>query len=130
MELNNKVMEKMGIPFSSFTEWLRIDINQTDVDYIVNVIKKDKCFPLILSAYEMERKSDNKFSMLEKAYAQINIIVFFDKFYNDSNCPKGVSVILFALLGLYRNYVAEYSPKLLSERYRYAERWLETITSS
>lgn len=75
----------------------------------------------------MERKSDNKLSMLEKAYAQINVIVFFDKFYNDSNCPKGARLILFTLLGLYRDYVSENFPDFLSERYTYVERWLETV---
>ncbi len=124
--LNNKdVMHEMGLPFYPFAKWYHIEVDVTDLDYIVNVIKKDKCFHLILQAYLMEDEIANK---LARAYAQINIIVFFDKFYNDVNCPRGVHLILFALLGVYRNYVVGKFPNLLSERYRYVERWLVMAT--
>lgn len=65
--------------------------------------------------------------MLQRAYAWVNIIVFFDKFYNDKCCPKGCKLILFTLLGLYRDYVKESFPNLLSERYLYVKKWMETV---
>ena len=74
----------------------------------------------------MERKNRD-ISMLQRAYAWVNIIVFFDKFYNDKCCPKGCKLILFTLLGLYRDYVKESFPNLLSERYLYVPRWMETV---
>lgn len=127
LNLNDKdVMRTMGIPFYPFAKSFHIKLDGNDLDYIVNVIKHDKCFSLILSAYLTEIEND-KLSNLEKAYIQINIIVFFDKFYNDVCCPKGCKLILFALLGLYRDYVKEKFPNLLSERYLYVERWLETV---
>lgn len=124
---DESVMEKMGLPFYLYAIWFGIPIDETDNDYIVNVIQKDKCFLLIVNAYMMERDSSNELSKLAKAYMQINVIVFFDKFYNAPDCPKGVKLILFAILGLYRDYVAEFFPNLLAERYTYVERWLETI---
>ncbi len=123
LNLNDKnVMYAIGLPFYPFAKWFNIELGGTDLDYIVDVIRKDKCFSLILSAYLTEY--DNK---LAKVYAQVNIIVFFDKFYNASDCPKGVKLILFALLGLCRDYVKEKFPNLLSERYLYVQRWLETV---
>lgn len=127
LNLNDKtIMHTMGIPFYPFAKYFRIGLDETDLNYIVNIIKKDKCFSLILSAYLTEIEN-SKISKLERAYAQINIIVFFDKFYNDAHCPKGCKSLLFALLGLYRKYVKENFPNLLSERYLYVERWLETV---
>lgn len=124
LNLNDKdVMHMMGIPFYPFAKWFCVEIDETDLDYIVNVIRKDKCFSLILSAYLME----HELSGLAKAYTQINVIVFFDKFYNDTHCPEGCRLILFTLLGLYRGFVKETFPNLLSERYTYVEQWLETI---
>ena len=128
LNLNDKsVMRKMGIPFWPYAHWFGIDVRQADLDYNVDVIQKDKGFPLILSCFDLERYKRD-LSKLEKAYAQINVIVFFDKFYNDPNCPKGCQLILFTILGQFRDYVKEKYPNLLSERYTYVERWLETIT--
>ena len=128
IDLSDKeVMNKIGIPLWPWAAWFRINLSQDDFDYIVNVIKKDRCFPLILSSYRRTRNYRLNLSMLEIAYNKINVIVFFDKFYNDPRCPKGTKLVLFTLLGTYRDYVAEYHPKLLSERYAYVESWLETV---
>ena len=124
---DKEIMNKIGVPFWPYAVWFGIDINQIDLDYIVNVIKKDKCFPLIIYTYKNERRYKSSMSELEKAYAKINIIVFFDKFYNNPQCPKGVKLILFTMLGLYRDYLNETYPNLLSERYAYVERWLEIV---
>ncbi len=116
LNLNDKIiMHTLGIPFYPFAKYFRIELDEIDLNYIVSVIKKDKCFSLILSAYLAEIEN-SKLSKLERAYVQINIIVFFDKFYNDAHCPKGCKLLLFALLGLYRKYVQEKFPNLLSER--------------
>lgn len=80
-----------------------------------------------MNSYILERDYFYKSSKLAQAYAQINVVVFFDKFYNASDCPKGVKLILFVILGLYRDYVAKLFPDLLAERYIYVERWLETV---
>ena len=128
LNLNDKdIMHAMGLPFYPFAKWFGIELDETDLDYIVNVIRKDKCFPLIMNAYMSERAYFYKLSNVTKAYAQINVIVFFDKFYNASDCPKGVKLILFVILGLYRDFVANLFPNLLAERYIYVERWLETV---
>ena len=128
IDLNDKtIMERMGVPFWPYAWWFGISISQTDLDYIENVIKKDKCFSLIYSTYKLERKYKSSLSALQRAYAEINIIVFFDKFYNSPQCPKGVKSILFVMLGLYRDYVNQDYPDLLSERYAYVERWFKTI---
>ncbi len=122
---DNQIMQRMGVPFWPYAWWFQIGIKQADVEYIESVIKKDKCFPFILSAYK--RAKNYKISHLDRAYAKVNIIVFLDKFYNDPKCPNGVKLTLFCILGLYRDYVAEYSPSFLSERYTFVERWLETV---
>ena len=128
IDLTDKnIMNKMGVPFWPYAVWFGINLDQIDLDYIVNVIKRDRCFPLIIYTYKNEGKYKSYMSELEKAYAKINIIVFFDKFYNDPQCPKGVKLILFTMLGLYRDYLNETYSILLSERYAYVERWLETV---
>ena len=128
LNLNDKdIMHAMGLPFYPFAKWFGIELDETDLDYIVNVIREDKCFPLIMNSYILERDYFYKSSKLAQAYAQINVVVFFDKFYNASDCPKGVKLILFVILGLYRDYVAKRFPNLLAERYIYVERWLETV---
>lgn len=122
--LNKEILEKLGIPFSATNH---LSMNKTDLDYIGNIIKKDKCFPLILSACMAKVKDNNRLSWLQWAYARINAIVFMDKFYNKPTCPKNVKSILCTISGLYRNSVEQKFPNLLSERYQYAERWLETV---
>lgn len=127
LDLNDEnIVSLLDEPFVPFAQMFAIDIYQEDFDYIVDVIQKDKCFSLILYCYRMERKNRD-IPMVQRAYAWINIIVFFDKFYNNQCCPKGCKLVLFALLGLYRDYVKNAFPNLLSERYMFVKRWMETV---
>lgn len=124
MDFNNKkVIHQIGVPFGSYARHFRIKLAKKDVEYIVNVIKKDRLYSLIDIAFQVNEPH------LAKAYAKINQIVFYDKFYNSSDCPKGVKQILFVHLGVCRDYLDRYFPNLLNQRYFTVECWFETIKS-
>ncbi len=128
IDLTDKnIMNKMGAPFWPYAWLFRIKITQSDVDYIVNTIKKDKHFYLFYTAFKRENNYKLNLSLLDRAYMNINMIVFLDKFYNDSNCPEGTKSILFAFLGIHRDFVNEEFPGLLSERYFIVEQWFKTV---
>ena len=81
--LNNKdVMHEMGLPFYPFAKWYHIEVDVTDLDYIVNVIKKDKCFHLILQAYLMEDEIANKLAYFLINFTMMSIVRgAFTRFY-------------------------------------------------
>lgn len=119
------VMHKVGVPFWPIASWFHIKMAEKDVNYIENVIKKDKCYPLIHSAFMHEGLMN--MSPCQIAQIKINLIVFYDKFYEAKDCPKGVRRILFTLLGQERHWLNERYPRLLDMRYGYVERWLDTV---
>ncbi len=134
MEINlaNKVVQhQMGTPFWPYACWFRISITEEDIDYLINVIQKDKLYPLIKNSFFIDTEvKPNEYSKLQICYAKINQIVFYDTFYNDAKCPKGIKLILFTYLGLLRDYVNETNPNLLSKRYLYIEQWFNSIKNN
>lgn len=131
MEINlaNKVVQhQIGTPFWSYAWWFNICITTEDIDYLINIIKKDKLYPLIRKSFLIDTEAKpNDYSKLQLCYAQINQIVFYDRFYNDSKCPKGIKLMLFVYLGLLRDYVNEAYPNLLNNRYVYVEQWFNNV---
>lgn len=124
---DKKIQHQMGTPFWPYAYRFRIIITEEDIDYLINVIKKDKLYPLIRNAFLIDTEaSPNECSKLQLCYSQINQIVFYDKFYNDSKCPKGIKLLLFTYLGLLRYYVNEAYPNLLKHRYANVEQWFST----
>lgn len=130
MEINlsdKKVQHQMGTPFYPYACRFRISITTQDIDYLINVVKKDKLYPLIRNSFLIDITArPNEYSKLQICYSRINQIVFYDRFYNDSKCPKGLKLILFTYLGLMRDYVNEAYPNLLNHRYAYVEQWFNT----
>lgn len=134
MQINladKKIQHQMGMPFWGYAYWFRISITAEDINYLINVIKKDKLYPLIENSFFIDVEvKPNKYLKLQICYARINQIVFYDKFYNDSKCPKGIKLILFTYLGLLRDYVNEAHPNLFSNRYIYVEQWFNSIKNN
>lgn len=120
------IQHQMGMPFWGYAHWFEIAITKEDIDYLTNVIKQDKCYELINSSFSVDLNYE-RYSKLQRSYAKINQIVFYDKFYNSEKCPKGIRLILFVYLGLLRDYVNEAFPSLLNDRYRNVEQWLDNI---
>lgn len=124
---DKKIQHQMGTPFWPYAYWFRISITEEDIDYLINVIKKDKLYPLIRNAFLIDTEArPNEYSKLRRCYSQINQIVFYNKFYDDSKCPKGIKLILFTYLGLLRDYVNEAYLNLLKHRYAHVEQWFNT----
>lgn len=118
----------MGTPFAPLAHWFRIPVTLKDIDYLQNVIKKHKCYPLIRQSFILAYEPrPNDYSRLQRCYADINLIVVYDRFYHDKKCPQGIKIILFVHLGLLRDYVDNFSPTLLSYRYPYVEQWMNRI---
>ena len=62
------------------------------------------------------------------ANIRINEIVFYEHFYNDPNCPKGVKDILFTMIGVERGNLEEHNMlDLLNFRYHSIEMWINSI---
>jgi hypothetical protein len=107
----------MVTPFWPYAVWFGITVAMEDVDYLVKVIKQDRC-TLYRDSFLVNTKAHNEYSKLQRCYAQINQIVFYDKFYNDEKCPKGTKMVLFVYLGFLRNNMNEAFPHLLNDRYK------------
>ena len=54
--------------------------------------------------------------------------MFYDKFYNDPQCPQGIKQILFSYLGHCRYETELLNGKnLLEFRYPYVEQWINSV---
>lgn len=121
---NKETMLKMGCPFWQYALFFEISVDEKDLDYLLNVIKKDKLYLLICEVFYAKKGSEYK---RYRAYAKINQVVFYEKFYNSPNCPQGMKNILFVYLGLLKDWLNENTPGLLEQRYFFVERWFDTI---
>ena len=128
MSLNladEKVVKALGIPFNFCARYSNASITPKDIDYLQNTIRKHPCFPLIDKAYYIKGLP---YQPLEVAYAKINQIVFYSKFYNDPQCPPGIKLILFTHLGLTQGELEEDNElDLLYFRYPYVEQWINSV---
>ena len=121
---NKETMLKMGCPFGQYALFFEISIDENDLSYLLNVIKKDNRYSLIYEAFYARKGSEyNRY----RAYAKINQVVFYEKFYNSPNCPQGVKNILFVYLGLLKDWLNENTSGLLEQRYFLVERWFDAI---
>ncbi len=121
---NKETMLKMGCPFWQYALFFEISVDEKDLDYLLNVIKKDKLYPLIDdSFYNGKVKSSN----YTKACAKINQVVFYERFFYSPDCPQGVKNILFIYLGLLKDWLNENFLGLLEQRYFFVEQWFDTI---
>jgi len=128
MELNlndKKIIQLIGAPFWYIALHLSERLTDKDLDYLLNTIKKHPCFELVNNALYIDRMHN---SSVEIANAKINQIVFYDIFYNDIKCPKGIKNILFFLLGTWRYEADNFCPNLLNFRYKYVKKWMDSIT--
>ncbi|MBR1605790.1 MAG: hypothetical protein IJ660_06770 [Alphaproteobacteria bacterium] len=125
MELNitdEKIMEQLGYPFCYWANYGQFKITDQDLKYL-DIIKKHPCFSIILEGYQ------TLYPVIDWANARINEIVFYEHFYNDSTCPKGVKDILFAMIGSERGTLEEHNLlNLLNFRYFYVKKWIESVT--
>ena len=115
---DEKIAERLGFPFDYWAYYGKFSITEQDFIYLEN-IKNHPCFPIILESHQILSP------ILDWASTRINEIVFYERFYNDSACPKGVKDILFTMIGLERGILEEHNMlDLLDFRYHYAEQWL------
>jgi hypothetical protein len=120
-----KVANLLTPPFCFFALYTNISLTDKDLDYLLNTIKRHPCYELI---YKIPYIDIMKSSNLEIANAKINQIVFFDRFYNDLQCPSGIKRVLFILLGKWRYEADDFCPGLLDFRYGYVKKWIDYVT--
>ncbi len=125
IDLSDKtIMQKMGCPFWQYALFFEIKLAEDDLDYLLNVIKKDKLYSLINDSFYNSKAESNNYN---KACAKINQVVFYEGFYNSSDCPQGMKKILFIYLGLLKDWLNENAFGLLEQRHFYVERWFGCI---
>jgi len=124
--LDKNNYEAMGIPFFGIAYWFDISINTADIEYLNNIIKSDKNYKLIHNSYNISENYKDV-TRLQRVYANINQIVFYEEFYNDIKCPHGIKLLLFCHIGLCRDYVNEFSPTILKTRYHTVKQWLQSV---
>lgn len=125
MKLNvydRKIAERLGHPFDYWAYYGRFSITEQDLIYLEN-IRNHPCFPMIIKGRQTMSP------ILDWATTRINEIVFYERFYNDYACPKGVKDILFTIIGLDRGNLEEHNMlNLLEFRHPYVEQWLNSVT--
>ena len=119
---DKKIAEQLGYPFDYWAYYGRFSITEQDLIYLEN-IRNHPCFPMIIEGYQILSP------ILDWANIRINEIVFYERFYKDPACPKGVKNILFAMIGLERGNLEEHNMlSLLEFRRPYVEQWLNSVT--
>ena len=119
---DEKIIERLGYPFDYWAYYGRFFITEQDLIYLEK-IRNHPCFPMILERYQ------TLYPIIDWANIRINEIVFYEHFYKDSECPRGVKDILFTMIGLERGNLEEYNMlNLLEFRRPYVEQWLNSVT--
>lgn len=109
---NEEIKNQMGDPFWCLSWRWGIDITTDDLDYLNNVVKADKCYDLITNSYCVTHSTEfidiytrGRGDILTECHAKINQFVFYDKFYKDPKCPRGIKLSLFVVLGQLKNEI-------------------------
>lgn len=115
------IIDRLGYPFYYWAYYGKFSITEQDIQYLDN-IKKHPCFPIIYENYQVLSP------ILDWANIRINEIVFYEHFYNDPKCPKGIKNILFTMIGIERANLEEHNMlDLLNFRYHSIEMWINSI---
>ena len=128
--LDKETWHRLGSPFANMAMVFKIKVSEEDIEYINNIIKKDKVYNLIYAKIQTPYSHNSKDDLVRIACGTVNTIVFYEGYYNSLSCPKGVKEILFAYTGLLRSYFEASYPNLLEFRRRIVERWFETVRNN
>ena len=119
---NEKIVERIGFPFNYWAAYGQFPITEQDLKYL-DIIKAHPCFATVLKGYQILSP------IIEWANIRINKIVFYEHFYNDPNCPKGVKNILFTMIGNERGNLRDHNMlNLLNFRYHAVQLWIDSAT--
>ena len=132
---DEKIQNQMEVPFWGTAYFFKISITTEDIDYLDNVIKSDKCYDLVCSSYNMcsIANQTKKYTESRRRQADINQIAFYDKFYNDPRCPRGMKILLFVYLGVLQDHInypdsdRKKPTGILDDRRRRAGLWLDKV---
>ena len=128
--LDKETWHKLGAPFANMVMFFKIRITEEDIEYINKIIKKDKVYNLITTKIESPYPPNSKDTLLLYAYGYVNTIVFYEEYYNSASCPEGVKQILFAQIGLLKDYFEVSYPNLLENRRYIVKRWFEIVRNT
>jgi hypothetical protein len=92
-----------------------IHLFANDLEYIENIIKTDKIFKLMNFEFV---------SGLDKNDISIKIMLCYERFYNDKNCPKQLKKILDVLIGTSKECIPKDAQFLRS---RLLELWFDCV---
>ena len=136
-----KKCECLPWPFNYAKNWYGVELYESDLIYINNVVTSDKMYRLILQAHNINtsfvcvtnpEKYDDQhiISFTEGRWRDVveigNDICFFTKFLDDPNCPLRLKFFFFQWIGQYLGYI-RYN-KLYNDylqRSFLAQRWME-----
>ena len=128
--LDKETWHRLGPPFANMVMFFKIRITEEDIEYINKIIKKDKVYNLITTKIESPYPPNSKDTLLLYAYGYVNTIVFYEEYYNSASCPEGVKQILFAQIGLLKDYFEVSYPNLLENRRYIVKRWFEIVRNT
>ena len=125
--LDKETWHRLGPPFANMAMVFKIRVTEEDIEYINNVIKKDKVYNLINTRVKSPYPDNSKDTLLLYACGYANAIVFYEEYYNSPSCPRGVKQILFAYIGLLKDSFEVSYPNLLDYRRHIVKRWFEIV---
>ena len=125
--LDKETWHRLGPPFANMVMFFKIRITEEDIEYINNVIKKDKVYNLINTRVKSPYLDNSRDTLLLYAYGYANAIIFYEEYYNSPSCPRSVKQILFAHIGLLKSYFEVSYPNLLDYRRHIVKRWFEIV---
>lgn len=111
-----------------------IKLNNSDLDYVNNIMWQDSVARILLhggmntSGLENNPNYSNKnFGRPQLLNHWLKLICICEKYYYDLRCPSGTKQALFAIMGLFRDWIQSKTGSLaiLDMRRRYIERWFE-----
>jgi len=107
--------KSLSWPFNYAKHWYDVELQESDIDYINNVITSDKMYRLIRQAHEIntsfvvttdpdEHDGDphviSSTTAVWRDFVETgNAVRFFEKFLDDQNCPAGVKYFLYKWIG-------------------------------
>lgn len=134
LDLQSKQMRmQLGNRISGLAAGFDIKLYQSDLDYVRNVMWRDKSAAILLHGMQyrgMENNPNYDMRMLDTVEL-VNLwcryIVIAERFYYDPRCTHGIKCVLVAFIGMYRNWLGNIpgGMAVLNMRRKYIERWFE-----
>jgi len=132
LSYDKKLRMQLGNKIYNIASCFGIKLYQADLDYVRNVMWCDKAAQILLHGMEYRglENNPNYANRVMNTAESINLwcrFIIGERFYSDPQCPNGIKCVLFAFMGMYRNWLGSLpgGMAVLNMRRQYIERWFE-----